>query len=133
MWGHVHSTPLETLKRWRGERQAQMKGWDQRGVSGEQTTPAPELTAVQPEVVWLSTSGLKVCGYPLCLSRSFLLKTEIPSHGGMWKLPLLRPLNGSEQLLGAPKLFFSRYLNKMERRWVEINGFKGKKSLTKIL
>ncbi|EDL80249.1 rCG26255, partial [Rattus norvegicus] len=87
----------------RGEK-AQIKGCNQRGVSGERTTPAPELTGAQPEVVWLSAPGLKVCGYPLCPSRSFLLKTEMPTQP--WRnglpLPLLRPPNVSEQLLGDP-------------------------------
>lgn len=86
----------DTKEMERGE-QAQMKVWDQRGVSGEQTTPAPELTAAQSEVVRLSASGLRVCGYPLCLSRSFLLETEMPIQpwGNGWQLPLLKPLNGS--------------------------------------
>lgn len=114
--------------------QADMEGWDRRGVSGKGTTPAPEVTAAQPEVVWLSASGLKVCGYPLCLSRSFLLKTEMPIQPWRngWQFPLLRPLNGSEQLQGDPKVFLGRCFSKMERRWVEINGFGGEKYLTKI-
>lgn len=42
-------------------------------------------------------TGLRVCGYTLCLSRSFLLKTEMPSQA--WRaalqILLLRILNGS--------------------------------------
>lgn len=99
---------------WKGE-QTQMKMLYSRksvGANGPRQLLSPLLLSVKCQ------TAMRVGEYPLCLFGSFLLKTDMPaSHGG---LLLSSHFSG---YLSGPKVFFSRYFSKMERRWMDSQWF----------
>ena len=118
----LHSLSDQTGHVWSLLTQRSWEDWKRRARHAQKAVTGGISKQMNCSSYWVYCSlrlqaSLKAGWCPLCLFSCCLQNTgvlSLPLKAGL-KLPLVRPLNGWEQLLGGLKLFFHRLLNWKQR------------------